>query len=167
MNWYVLYTKPRTELKIAELLTKAGIECYCPSRIELRQWSDRKKKVRTPLFNSIVFVRLEEKDRHLAFVNNHVVRYLFWLGKPAIVRDCEINTLKAWMENKTRQVDVQIFKVGEKVKVVSGVFKDINARVAQQKGDALTLVLESIGYKVWLSSQNCVAIVNKAWRQSA
>jgi hypothetical protein len=26
------------------------------------------------------------------------VRYLFWLGKPAIVRDEEIGTIKKWLE---------------------------------------------------------------------
>jgi hypothetical protein len=34
--------------KVAEQLTKMGIECYCPL-ITKRQWSDRKKKVVVPL----------------------------------------------------------------------------------------------------------------------
>lgn len=115
----------------------------------------------------MVFIRLDEKDRHRAFVSPKVVRYLFWQGKPAIVRDPEIQTLQIWMNDKTRRVDAKTFEVGEKVKVVSGVFKDIEASVRQQKGDVLTLVIESIGYKVLLSSQNCEAVAAKARRLSA
>ncbi|RYZ19047.1 MAG: antitermination protein NusG, partial [Chitinophagaceae bacterium] len=28
--WYAIYTKPRWEKKVAELLTRKGIENYCP-----------------------------------------------------------------------------------------------------------------------------------------
>jgi hypothetical protein len=35
--------------KVAEQLTKMGIECYCPLITQVRQWSDRKKKVVVPL----------------------------------------------------------------------------------------------------------------------
>ncbi len=42
-KWFVLYTKPRNELKVAERLSKLGIEVYTPTRMEVRQWSDRKK----------------------------------------------------------------------------------------------------------------------------
>jgi sugar phosphate isomerase/epimerase len=32
------------------------------------------------------------------FSISRVVRYLFWLGKPAIVRDEEIDTIKKWLD---------------------------------------------------------------------
>jgi len=43
-KWFVLCTKPRNELKVLNRLISLGIDAYTPSRIELRQWSDRKKK---------------------------------------------------------------------------------------------------------------------------
>ncbi len=81
MNWYVVYTKPKWEKKVAEQLKNAGVECYCPLIVKIHQWSDRKKKVEVPLFNSYVFVRLAEEDRNLVFQSTGAVRYLFWLGK--------------------------------------------------------------------------------------
>ena len=89
MNWYVVYTKPRWEKKVVEQLNQKGIECYCPLITQVRQWSDRKKKVDVPLFNSYVFVHLEESDRNSVFLSSGVVRYLFWLGKLAVVRAIE------------------------------------------------------------------------------
>jgi len=61
---------------------------------QIKQWSDRKKKTETPLIASYVFVNIEEKNRNDVFDIPGVVRYLFWLGKPAIVREVEILALK-------------------------------------------------------------------------
>ena len=47
MNWYVLYTKPRSEKKVEEKLLSLGINAYCPTYSEIRFWSDRKKKNRS------------------------------------------------------------------------------------------------------------------------
>jgi transcriptional antiterminator RfaH len=44
MNWLVLYTKPKNEVKVAERLAAAGINVYCPMVTTVKQWSDRKKK---------------------------------------------------------------------------------------------------------------------------
>jgi len=47
-NWFVLYTKPRNELKVVERLRSNGVEAYTPTRTEVRQWSDRTKKSKGP-----------------------------------------------------------------------------------------------------------------------
>ena len=59
MPWYVLYTKPRQEKKVADGLIAIGIAAYCPLVTTIKQWSDRKKKVEVPLINSYVFVNIE------------------------------------------------------------------------------------------------------------
>jgi transcriptional antiterminator RfaH len=59
-NWFVFYTKSRQEKKVNDLLLRHGFEPYLPLQKVLRQWSDRKKKVEVPLFNSYIFVRVEE-----------------------------------------------------------------------------------------------------------
>jgi hypothetical protein len=44
LNWFVVYTKPLTEKKVADRLCLLGIESYLPLYTTIRQWSDRKKK---------------------------------------------------------------------------------------------------------------------------
>ena len=61
MNWFVIHTKPRFEKKVEERLLSFGIEAYCPTRKEIRLWSDRKKKVDAPVLPSMVLVKLDEK----------------------------------------------------------------------------------------------------------
>ena len=94
MNWYVLYVQSRKEKKVAEMLQEMKVQVYCPHIKEIRQWSDRKKTIESPLFKSYVFVRLQDRERQLVFGVPGVVRYLFWLGKPAVVRDEEIQAIK-------------------------------------------------------------------------
>lgn len=149
MNWYVLYTKPRWERKTAGELEKLGIEVYCPMITTVRQWSDRKKKVTSPLFTSYIFVRLKEKDRNQVFAATGVVRYLFWLNKPAIVRDEEIETIERWLNNdEFEDVEVRSFQPGEHVEIQSGPMKGQKGIVKEVRRKEIRLVLESLGFVV-------------------
>ena len=145
-NWYVVYTKPKWEKKVAEKLNEIGIECYCPLIIQIKQWTDRKKKVEVPLFNSYVFVQLEDTDRNSVFQISGIVRYLFWLGKPAIVRDEEIKIIKMSLAAPNlSDISVTSIQVGDRIKLESGVFSNQDAIVQEISNTYYTLVLESIG----------------------
>jgi transcriptional antiterminator RfaH len=146
MNWYVVYTKPKWEKKVAEQLNKLGVHCYCPLVTQIRQWSDRKKKVEVPLFNSYVFVQLEEKKRDLVFGSTGVVRYLFWLGKPAIVRNEEIKTIAEWLAmDDSLAVSIECLQIGDAIALSSGPFLDQKAIVQEVTNTHYVLVLESLG----------------------
>src|SRR5690606_29574308 len=108
MPWYVLHTKPRNEKKVATRLEAMGITAYCPLRMEVRQWSDRKKQVSVPLLPSMILVQLQEKDRAMVFQVPGAVRYLHWLGKPALVTQAEVEVLReiqAQKNSTTMQVE--------------------------------------------------------------
>ena len=146
MNWYVVYTKPKWEKKVAEQLKNKGITCYCPLITQVRQWSDRKKKVIVPLFNSYVFVQLPDSERNAVFQSVGVVRYLFWLGKPAVVRDEEITIIKKWMDpSEGNEVSVLSFKVGDAIQLDSGPFSTQKATVQEVTNTHYVMVLESLG----------------------
>ena len=66
-KWFVLFTKPRHELKVLERLISLGVDAYTPTKIVTRQWSDRKKKITIPLLPSMVLVNLENKDPNVVF----------------------------------------------------------------------------------------------------
>lgn len=145
MNWYVVYTKPKWEKKVAEQLNRFGIHCYCPLIKKVQQYSDRKKKVELPLFNHYVFVQLAEKDRNSVFLSPGVVRYLFWLGKHAIVKDEEIDIIKKWLTEDNEDISLVQYNVGEKIKVNSGPFLNQNAIIKEVTNSHYVLVLESLG----------------------
>ena len=146
MKWFVLYTKPRTERKTAQELEKLGLEVYCPVTTELRKWSDRMKKIISPLFKSYIFVHLEEKDRNKVFDVPTVVRYLTWLKKPAVVKEEEILILKDWLESdKYEEVQVHDYSPGDKVTINNGALKGRSGTVQEIGKREVRLVLESLG----------------------
>lgn len=145
-NWYVVYTKPKWEKKVAEKLTEVGIECYCPLITQMKQWSDRKKAIEVPLFNSYVFVQLEDGNRNSVFQVSGVVRYLFWLGKPAIVKDGEIEIIKTSLKAPNiSDISVTSIQVGDRIKLETGAFNNQDAVVQEISNTYYTLVLESLG----------------------
>jgi transcriptional antiterminator RfaH len=146
MNWYVVYTKPKWEKKVADKLNAIGITAYCPLISKVSQWSDRKKKISVPLFNSYVFVHLAEADRNRVFEAIGVVRYLFWLGKPAIVKDIEIATIQKWLDvPEVFEVSVDQLSKGDKIVLESGPFKSQSAVIQEVKQNQYILILESLG----------------------
>ena len=114
-KWFVLCTKPRNELKVTERLTRIGVEVYTPTKIEVRQWSDRKKKVLVPLLPSMVLVQLLEKEVEVVFNVPGAVRFLFEHGKRASVSDEEVLAMKSYLEN-TYSAQKEL-EVGDTVKV--------------------------------------------------
>ena len=114
-NWFVLFTKPRNELKVTERLRSIGIEGYAPCKIEVRQWSDRKKKVLVPLLPSMILVSLQDRQVDQVFEVPGVVRYLFEHGKRAKVSNEEVLAMKSYLENTySAQKELEI---GDTVKV--------------------------------------------------
>ena len=115
-NWFVLFTKPRNELKVTERLRSMGIEGYAPCKMEVRQWSDRKKKVLVPLLPSMVLVQLLEKEVEVVFNVPGAVRFLFEHGKRASVSNEEVLAMKRYLETVV-QKESKTLAVGDLVKV--------------------------------------------------
>ena len=146
LKWYLIYSKPRHELKLAERISEMGIETYCPTIQTVRQWSDREKKVREPLFKSYVFVRLHRFNREAIYSVPGFSRFVFWLGKPAIVRDHEIESLKNFMNKVIHEtIALKRFVVGQNVRVHSGPLKDHEGTLLRIKGQEATLQMDSLG----------------------
>lgn len=149
MKWHVLYTKSRTEKAVAAKLDSMGIEVYCPVLKTKRRWSDRWKWVEEPLFGSYCFVRLAENERDIVFTVKGVVRYLFYCGKPAVVRQEEIELLKRWLnEYDHNQISTKAFTPTDKVVLKSGALIDQTAEVVRNEGNFLMLKLDDLGMMI-------------------
>jgi len=115
-KWFVLCTKPRNELKVTEHLTRIGVEVYTPTKVEVRQWSDRKKKVTIPLLPSMVLVQLSEKEVDVVFDVPGAVRFLFEHGKRASVSNQEVLAMKSYLQMLVEK-ESKTLTVGDLVKV--------------------------------------------------
>lgn len=153
MPWFAIYTRPKNEKKVVEGLEKLGIEVYCPMVTQVKQWSDRKKKVEMPLINSYVFVNIEDKNRNTVFEVSGVVRYLFWLGKPAIIQEQEIEALKASLNGILSAVEVNGIQPGDSLTISKGPFQGKEGVVAQVDKNKIRLVLKELGVTITISKE--------------
>lgn len=104
-------------------MEKRGIESYCPVQKQLRQWSDRKKWVEMVVIPSYVFVRCAEKERHAVLQVPGVLNFVYWLKKPAVVRDEDMIALQHFLDRHHEdKIEIEDLKPGMSVEVEGGPF---------------------------------------------
>jgi len=149
--WLAVYTRPRWERKVNESLQAEGITTFCPLTKVLRQWKDRKKKVEEPLFKSYVFVHVDMKERALVRYVTGVVNFVYWLGKPAVIRPAEIETIKRFIGDY-EDVQVEFTRMpivpGTVVRVRQGLMMGHEAIARAAHNKLITVELESFGVRM-------------------
>ena len=147
LHWYAVYTKPRWEKKVSDLLTRKKIENYCPLNKVQRQWSDRKKIIKEPLFKSYVFVHIAGDGQLPVRETDGIMNFVYWLGKPAVIRDEEIDVIKRFMnEYQNVQLEKAVVNLNEKVRVISGPLMMQEGNVLEIKHKTVKVLLPSLGY---------------------
>ncbi len=99
-SWYAVYTRPQCEKKAASLLAKKKIEIFFPqnSRV-LKSQGNRKKILSEPLFPSFVFVFISESEMPAVRQTNDVINFIYWLGKPAVIKTAEIENINQFVNS--------------------------------------------------------------------
>ncbi|MEV4886435.1 Transcription antitermination factor NusG [Chitinophaga ginsengisegetis] len=132
-SWYVVYTYPHYEKRILNQSKKIGIHCFLPTKKVVKQWSDRRKIVDEPLFPNYVFVYVEEQARFRLLDITGVSRYVAFDGKPVVVSEEEMNTIKKLMIEPEVTVEREL-QSGSKVLITEGPFIGIEGVIFQKKG---------------------------------
>jgi len=121
LKWFVLYTTSRSEKKVAQRLREKGLEVYLPMVEELRQWSDRKKKVQKALFNGYVFVKTIKANLWETLQVPGAVKFVNFSGEHATVRQEEIDTIQRILDTGVAvETDGSEIAKGEQVKILGG-----------------------------------------------
>ncbi|HYH14601.1 MAG TPA: UpxY family transcription antiterminator, partial [Flavisolibacter sp.] len=120
-KWYAVYTKPRWEKKVASAFTKNNISNYCPINRVVRQWSDRKKVIYEPLFRPFVFVQISKPEFLEVRKTDGVVNFVTWLGKPAVIKNEEIETIQRFLnDHQNFQLKTTKVNLNDTVRIVKG-----------------------------------------------
>jgi transcription antitermination factor NusG len=148
-KWFALYTKPRWEKKVNSLLNDKGVECYCPLNRVKRKWTDRIKTIEEPLFKSYVFVKVDDTERTKVRLTNGVINFVYWNGKPAIVKEKEIQTIKRFLdEHEAVQVRPMELMPNQVVLITSGAFMDQQAVVLDANKKEVKVAILSLGQEL-------------------
>lgn len=147
-KWYAVYTKPRWEKKIDSILIRKGIESWCPLQKTERQWSDRKKIIEDPLFKSYVFVHIDDTERARVLMTDGILNFVYYLGKPAVIRDEEVDNIKKYLAEKDARILIisqEGFKEDSLIRVNYGVFMGNEGTVLRGGKKKVYVKLESLG----------------------
>ena len=147
--WYAVHTRPRWEKKVASLLEDRGIDHYCPLNKVTRQWSDRKKVILEPLFKGYVFVMVQEDKKWELMTVNGIVNYVYWLGKPARIREEEIDTIRKFL-NEFNEVEVVncLLPPNSRVRIKQGVLMNHRGLLLEISGNKAKVRIESMGIQM-------------------
>ena len=94
-------------------------------------------------------------------LSNGVVNFWYWNGKPAIVREKEIQIIKLFLdEYENVQVRPMDLTVQQRVLIISGTFMDRTATVLDVRKKEVKVSLDSLGYElVALIDKNKIALL--------
>jgi len=145
-QWYALYTRPRWEKKVADLLEKKKVEVYCPLNKVQKQWADRKKTVYEPLFTSYVFVFVSPEEHLKIKQTDGIVSFVYWLNKPAVIRQEEIDTIRRFLnEYENVMLEKMAVKLNDPVRIINGPLMMWEGNVIEVRTNTVKITLPSLG----------------------
>jgi transcription antitermination factor NusG len=120
-------------------------EIFCPMKEERVKWSDRWKTVTKPYIPGYLFARVTETQRMQILNDPSVFRTVCWKGRPAKIRDEEIELVKQVIGDPgVDNLRLEALQHGDRVEVTGGELMNMNGVVVMVKGSRATILLESI-----------------------
>lgn len=146
-KWLAVYTRPRWEKKVNQLLTEKGLQCYCPLNKVRRKWSDRVKLVEEPLFKSYVFVKVSDDERSKVRMTTGAINFVYWNGKPAVIREREITAIRRFLdEYENVEARPMELRLNQRVRITNGSLMDKEGKVLDIRHKTAKIAIESLGY---------------------
>lgn len=144
-KWYIVYTHPGQEKKVTESLSRKKIECYCPLNSTTHQPFYRKKTIQDVLFCSYSFVRICETQIPELCKVNGVINLVFWLNKPFVVPDQEIDIIREFL-TEYKNVTLEKMGIDEKVRFSNNVLTENRDGEIYVRNNTARAILPSLGY---------------------
>ena len=146
-KWLAVYTRPRWEKKVNQLLKEKGFESYCPLNKVRRKWSDRVKIVEEPLFKSYVFVKVNDENRTAVRMTAGAINFVYWQGRPAVIKEKEITAIKKFLDEyeNVEAMPVEL-KVNQRVRITTGTLMDQEGKVLDIRHKTAKVAIDSLGY---------------------
>ena len=150
-RWIAALVQMCTEKKVGERLTKLGVENYVPTQTEIRQWSDRKKKVERVVIPMVVFAHTDEKTERTLRMHSFIRKILTYPGQTAaaVIPDDQIDRLKFMLRQSDSPVEMmeQHLQVGDKVHIVRGALQGLEGELFKNVDKSMVAIrIEGLGY---------------------
>lgn len=149
-RWLAAYVKMHHEKRVCERLTAMGIENFLPVQEEIRQWSDRKKKVQRVLISMMIFVRVNQAEQRAIITHPSILRYLTLRGEhtPTTIPDEQMDRFRFMLDHSVSAVNFTLGNLlpGEKVRVIKGPLRGLEGELITIDGKSrIAIRIEQLG----------------------
>ena len=118
-KWHVIYIRPGFERKVAARLMDQNIDFFLPTRVEIRQWHDRKKKIEVPVFPGYVFVKVDQNQMVKIYNIAGFIRFLMTGNEIDILSDQEVDAMQRLFRSEYQIAEFENYE-GVPVRVIDG-----------------------------------------------
>ncbi|RBL91046.1 transcription termination/antitermination protein NusG [Chitinophaga flava] len=141
-GWYVIYTRPRYERKVATVLDFKSILSFLPMNYSLRIWGGKKRYVEMPMFPSYLFVFLDDISKYYEVMKAEGFLYYVKFGKQiARVSEVIVNNIRLITGERTSyEITSEEYSPGRQVTITQGALKDLSAEVIRAEGKEKILI---------------------------
>lgn len=124
MNWYVIYTKPRSEDSTARLLLSAGIDALNP-KLRVKKYVRKKYlDVVEPLFPGYIFACFDRESHSHMVRYTRGVKYIVGKSNPISVPEEIIGAIRTRLEGDFVRMEPEDLAHGDRVLIKEGPFRD-------------------------------------------
>jgi len=146
LHWFAFWTRARAEAQVEGRLAARGIEAFAAlARVE-KQWSDRKKRVRTPLFPGYIFSRVASGELVRVLEDPAVAGVVRMNGAPVAIPAYEMESVfqLVYGVEETGAVPevVDPLSPGTPIQVVEGPFKGLRGIVLEGGAGAARVMVK-------------------------
>ena len=152
-RWFALYTTPRHEKHVSEMLAQRQIETFLPLYRTTRRWKkSRPVDLELPLFPTYVFVRIAREARGAVLGTPGVLSIVGSGREPWALPDPEIETIRLGLQ--MRKIEPHPYlTVGERVRIKAGVMTGVEGILVRKKNDlrvvlSLDAIMRSVALEV-------------------
>jgi transcription antitermination factor NusG len=141
-KWFAVHTSSRHEKVAAQEARDLGITTFLPIVKEVRQWSDRRKVVESPLFTCYVFVKIVPNNRERLKVLriNGMLRFVGTLGMGIPIPDEQIQAVQILSEKQLPLCSHPFIKIGQRVRIRSGALSGVEGILTGRSGERTLVV---------------------------
>lgn len=144
-QWLVAYTRPRHEQVVADSLHCRGLATLLPLYERFARWSDRIKRLRSPLFPGYVFVEVAAGELVKVLETAGVVSLVSRAGRPVPLSDTELQLVKACMQFIGSVEPHPYLTIGDRVRVTRGPFAGWEGILVDKKNSyRIVIVIEQL-----------------------
>lgn len=135
-QWFAVRTRSRHEKVVEHGLRGQGLEVFYPVVNQIRQWSDRKKLIETPLFAGYTFVRIAPTpEQRVNVLRTHgVVELVGAQGQGIPIPEDQIAAVRTVAALNLPFNEHVFLKVGQRVRVRGGALDGVEGVLVANNG---------------------------------